>query len=187
MAGSRLERLQDIESAVWRELARAVKGPGHAWRVAVLATRDAEGADARSVVLRELDVEARQLLIYTDARSPKLGQLAAHPSGTLVLWSSELGWQLRLSVTLEAETSGLRLSSRWALLKLTPAAQDYLSPLPPGSHLDAPAGAPVPERDSREHFALITASVTAVDWLELHAKGHRRARFDASGAVWLTP
>ena len=187
MSATRLEVLQDIESAVWRELALAVQGPGHAWRVAVLATRDGQCADARSVVLRELDADARQLLIYTDARSPKLRQLAAHPSGTLVLWSAELGWQLRLSVSLEAETSGLRLSSRWALLKLTPAAQDYLSPLPPGSPLDAPAGATTPARDSREHFALITASVTAVDWLELHAQGHRRARFDASGAAWLTP
>ena len=187
MSAPRLEGLEDIESAVWRELAQAVRSPGHAWRLAVLATRNAEGADARSVVLRELDADARQLLIYTDARSPKLQQLASHPQGMLVLWSAALGWQLRLSVTLEAETSGLRLSSRWALLKLTPAAQDYLSPFPPGSTLDAPAGATTPARDSREHFALITAQVSAVDWLELHAQGQRRARFDASGAAWLTP
>jgi hypothetical protein len=34
---------------------------------------------------------------------------------------------------------------------------------------------------------VVTAQVTAVDWLELHAEGHRRARFDQQGARWLAP
>jgi hypothetical protein len=135
------------------------------------------------VVLRDLETESRTLLIYTDSRSPKAMQLAAHPHGTLVLWSESLGWQLRLRVTLTLETAGLRVSSRWAKLKLTPAAQDYLSPLAPGSKL----GNPEAPRESREHFAVITAQVQSVDWLELHADGHRRARFDPAGGAWLAP
>ena len=31
------------------------------------------------------------------------------------------------------------------------------------------------------------AQVQAVDWLELHAQGQRRARFDATGSAWITP
>lgn len=183
MAGDLLHTLAQIESAIWQELAAAVRGPRHAWRLAVLATTDGEAADARSVLLRDLEADSKTLLIYTDSRSPKVAQLASHPQGTLVLWSASLSWQLRLKVALTLQTSGLLVSSRWARLKLTPAAQDYLSPLPPGSPVDAPP----PERQSREHFAVIEAQVLAVDWLELHADGHRRARFDAAGAVWLTP
>ena len=183
MAAPRLDSLVDIEAALWRELALAVRDKSHAWRVAVLATVDGEMADARSVVLRDLQADSRTLLMYTDSRSPKARQLAAHPQGMLVLWSEALAWQLRLRVALTLETSGLRVSSRWARLKLTPAAQDYLSPLPPGSEL----GAVKPPRESREHFAVIAAEVQAVDWLELHAEGHRRARFDAAGAAWLAP
>ena len=183
MDAARLATLVDIEAAVWDELARAVRDKAHPWRVAVLATVDGDGADARSVVLRDLEAEGRTLLIYTDARSPKAQQVAAQPHGMLVLWSPALGWQLRLRVALTLETQGLRVSSRWARLKLSPAAQDYLSPLPPGTALDTPA----PERHSREHFALITAQVQSVDWLELHAQGHRRARFSAAGAAWITP
>ena len=179
----RLDSLPEIEAAVWRELALAVRHKKHAWRVAVLATVDGETADARSVVLRDLEADSRTLLIYTDSRSPKSTQLAAHPHGMLVLWSESLGWQLRLHVALTLETAGLRVSSRWARLKLTPAAQDYLSPLPPGSVL----GPTKPERESREHFAVIAAQVLSVDWLELHAEGHRRARFGAAGAAWLAP
>ena len=181
----RLETLPAIEEAIWRELGRAVRTKGHGWRLGVLATVNHGAADARSVVLRDLELQSRSLLIYTDSRSPKAQQLQAEPQGKLVLWSDALGWQLRLSVTLTLETSGLRVSSRWAQLKLTPAAHDYLSPLPPGSVLSGSALAP--ERTSRDHFAVIAARVEAVDWLELHPEGHRRARFDAAGSAWLTP
>jgi hypothetical protein len=68
-------------------------------------------------------------------------------------------------------------------MRMTPAAQDYLSPLPPGS----PVAHPAPERGTREYFAVVTARVHTVDWLELHAQGHRRARFDEHGARWLVP
>jgi hypothetical protein len=146
------------------------------------------------VVLRELDSATRTLLIYTDARSPKARQIEAHPEGTLVLWSAALGWQLRLRVVLTLETSGLAVLSRWARLKLTPAAQDYLSPLPPGTALGgappvraAPHAPQHPTRESREHFAVIAAEVRAIDWLELDARGHRRAVFDSDGARWVTP
>ena len=201
----RLESLAEIEAAVWRELAQAVRDKQHAWRLAVLATVDASNgttADARSVVLRDLDAATRTLLIYTDARSPKAAQLAAHPGGALVLWSAALGWQLRLKVALTLETSGLRVSSRWARLKLTPAAQDYLSPLPPGAAIDGGDNGSGPgtrtrtgtnidnlaaERQSRDHFAVLAAQVQAVDWLDLHPEGHRRALFSAAGAVWVTP
>ncbi len=186
MTPPRLGSLDEIEAALWQQLALAVRDKQHAWRTPVLATVDAEGADARTVILRDVDANARTLLFYTDARSAKAQQISASPPGTfgtLVMWSPALGWQLRLRVVLSVETSGLRVTSRWARLKLTPAAQDYLSPLPPGSAVDAPA----PARESREHFAVLAASVQSVDWLELHAQGHRRARFDAAGARWVTP
>jgi len=184
MVAAELESLAEIETAVWRELAAAPRDKSHAWRFAVLATRAGDGADARTVVLREVDAAARELLVYTDARSPKAAQIAAHPRGTLVMWSPALAWQLRVAVTLVLETSGLAVSSRWARLKLTPAALDYLSPLPPGTRVDA---AMQPERASREHFALITARIERIDWLELGESGQRRAEFGPHGARWLVP
>ncbi len=181
--GARLVSLPAIEAAIWAELQAAPRHQDHAWRVGVLATVDGLAADARSVVLRELDLPCRTLLIYADSRSPKAAQIASHPIGTLVLWSATLSWQLRLRVSLSLETSGLELSSRWARLKMTPGAQDYLSPLPPGTRIAHPC----PERGSRDHFAVVSAAITSIDWLELHADGHRRARFDAEGGHWVAP
>jgi pyridoxamine 5'-phosphate oxidase len=181
---SRIDSLSLIETSIWQELQQAALQPGHEWRTMALATVEGEVAQARTVVLREVHAGARELVFFTDARSPKVAQMQACPLGTLLCWSSSLSWQLRLSVRLEVLTTGLKVSSRWARLKLTPAAQDYLSPLPPGSPV---AERYEPERATRSHFAVVTARVLATDWMELHADGHRRASFGPAGTHWLQP
>ena len=173
--------LEAVRSALWQQLGLATNNKQHGWRTPVLATLDGATADARTVVLREADEAARQLLFFTDARAGKVAQLRQHPRGTLVMWSAELGWQLRCRVQLSVEDSGLSVSSRWARIKLSPAAQDYLAPVAPGSALVDPAiaGGGTP---ARECFAVVTARVLTIDWLELHREGHRRAVFDEAGA-----
>ncbi len=185
---ARIESLGLVHAALWQELQRATAERDHDWRHCTLATVDGERADARVVVLREAQPEAGRLLLYTDARSPKVAQIALHPRGTLVAWSPRLKWQLRLAVRLQVADHGLEVSSRWARVKLSPGAQDYLAALPPGTPVDRYE----PERGSREHFAVVTATVEHIDWLELHPDGHRRARFTAGeghdgGGVWLAP
>ena len=184
MAAARLDSLQAIENALWRELQAAPHDPQHPWRTPVLATTDGRSGDARTVVLRQADRAQALLLVYSDARSAKVAQARTHPEATLVMWSPALSWQLRLRVQLEVSTDGLELSSRWAQLKLHPGAQDYLSALAPGTPLDSALAA----RGERAHFAMIEARVHSIDWLELHAEGHRRARFGGETTpTWLQP
>ena len=199
----RLSSLAAIEAAVWSELARACSDKTHPWRSPVLATVAAlpsvvrvgtdgrasaathPAGDARVVILREVDAGQRRLLMFTDARSDKVTQLLDHPHGTLVMWAPQLGWQLRCRVELSLETAGLATSSRWARIKHSPAAQDYMSPLPPGAPL--PAQAPPHDAPQREHFGVITAQVSSIDWFDLHADGHRRAHLDGAASEWLQP
>lgn len=175
--------LAALHERLWEELVSAVHDKAHAWRTPVLATVGGPaGADARVVVLREVEAANRSLVFFTDARSPKAAQMAAHPTGTMVMWSPTLGWQLRLGVNLQIETTGLAVSSRWARLKMSPAAQDYLAPRAPGAAIST-----TPERASRAHFAVVTAQVKAMDWLSLDPSGHRRAIVDEHGARWVQP
>jgi hypothetical protein len=183
MQPARLDSLHMIERACWRELDGAAHDRLHPWRVLVLATRDGDRADARSVVVREAVEDRRELIFYTDDRSAKVTQIHACPEGTLVAWHPGHGWQMRLSVRLRVENTGLDVSSRWARVKLSSAANDYLAALPPGTPVDRYQ----PERGSREHFAVVTASVHSIDWLELHPDGHRRARLAGTDSQWLTP
>ena len=152
----------------------------------MLATVDGDAADARTVILREVDARQKQLLTFTDDRAGKVAQLLRHPRATLVMWSPALGWQLRCRVMLSLEMTGLAATSRWARIKLTPAAQDYLARLPPGAPLDG-AVSVAPEPLKREYFAVICAQVLAIDWLELQRAGHRRAVFDEHGGRWVQP
>lgn len=184
----RLSTLNEVEAAIWEELQRSVRDRGHPWRTCVLATAapGANGnteADARLIVLREVNAAAKQLLIYTDSRAHKVAQLRRHPAGTLVMWSATIGWQLRCNVVCGVEDDGLAVSSRWTRIRLSPGAQDYLSPTAPGTPLEGHT----PAAAQREHFALITATVTRIDWMELNAEGHRRAVFGDGPARWVQP
>lgn len=129
-----------IERACWLELGHAAQDRAHPWRVMTLATVDRDRADARSVVIRDVEEAARQLIFYTDARSAKVAQMHAHPRATLVGWWPKPGWQLRLSVTLSVQTSGLDVSSRWARVKLA------LGPGLPGRIAPGHAGGTLPAR-----------------------------------------
>jgi hypothetical protein len=182
-APSELER---IEEQIWDELSDAAAQPGHAWRQMVLATVNLAGLpEARTVVLRDVQVNAREIVFYTDARSPKVDGLRLKPQASFVFWSPELGWQLRVSASCQVETGGLAVLSRWAKLKMTPAAQDYLAPTAPGSRLTSET---LSERSTRAHFAVVTAQVQRLDWLELRREGHRRAAFEAGRPPeWLQP
>lgn len=180
---SGLATLIEIESACWREIEKASRDRTHPWRSMALATFDGARANARTVVLREARHASHELLFYADDRSPKLAQLRQHPKGTLLMWCPALGWQLRLHVHLEPVPDGLEVSSRWARLKLTPAAQDYLSPLAPGAPLDTTPSL----CSARDYFTVVSARIERMDWLELRAEGHRRAIFEDQQAHWVQP
>ena len=180
---SRIESLRLLETACWQELERAAREREHGWRIMTLATVEGEQAHARSVTLRGADAAARRLVFYTDDRSPKLAQLQRNPLGTLLAWCPQLSWQVRLQVRLVQETDAALVGERWARLRMTPAAQDYLSPMAPGEPLSHPGQ----ERGSREHFSIVNAEVLSLDWLELHPEGHRRALFSTGGPQWVQP
>lgn len=184
MFSSRIESLHILEAACWQELQRAATDRQHGWRLMTLATVNGDEADARSVVLREARRGPQELVFYTDARAGKVQQIARQPKGTLVMWSRELAWQLRLRVQLSVDTDGPDVAQRWAEVRRTRSAADYLAGVAPGSELPSPL---VPERASREHFAVVTARVLSIDWTELHEDGHRRAIFQADHATWVQP
>jgi len=183
----RLPTLEAIDAAVWIELSRAARDKAHAWRTPVLATVDgsatAPRADARTVVLREADEASRRLVFFTDSRSPKAAQVASHPGATLVFWSPAMNWQLRCDVRLSIAVDGAEVEGRWMRIQSSAAASDYLSFASPGAPID---GRPRPPLD-QPHFAVVTAQVQSIDWLELHPDGHRRARLSTPARTWLQP
>ena len=176
--------LPDLRRRIWHELREAVQQRDHAWRRPVLATAGLDGTpQARTVVMREVDAGAALLMIATDRRSPKVQELQAEPRAALVFWSPALRWQLRATVTVQVHAHGPLVEAAWTRVRQTTAAGDYLAAQPPGSELDDLPGEP----GQVHHLAVLVARVQSLDWLELGAPAHRRARFTAHRAVWLVP
>jgi len=123
-----------MAARLWRELIRAPHDQHHDWRTPTLATQGlgSSGPQARTVVLRHVDVQLWSLSIYTDGRSPKCSELVAQPMAQLTFWSKRLNWQLRVSAQAKVEFAGESVNAAWEHVKQSRACADYLSSLPPG-------------------------------------------------------
>ena len=182
-----IEAPAEIRQRIWMELSRAALDRHHEWRTPVLATVGLDGApNARTVVLRHADAQALTLGFYTDARSPKIAELAEQPQAKLLFWSTRLNWQLRVRVRVATLTSGPQVEAVWAKVKQSRAAGDYLTLRAPGQPLADDVSMAV-NNHAPHHLALLNAQVDEIDWLELSRNGHRRARLSATTWDWLTP
>jgi hypothetical protein len=185
------QELAELETAIVAQLVRATVDRHHEWRTPTLATvTEGDGAlraDARTVVLRE--ASPGRLTFFTDARSPKVAQIRARREGTLVFWSRKLSWQLRVACALSVVTEGERVRSAFAGIAASASAKDYLGAFAPGEPIASPIATAASV--ATPWFALVDATITSMDWLELAREGHRRARFWASekggSATWLAP
>ncbi len=172
-------------------LAEGAANRRSAFHTPTLATIGLDGApQARTLVLRGFDAAARTLRLHTDARSGKVAELAAEPRCALHGYDPAAGLQLRLrghatvhdDAVAEASWQASRPSSR-SCYAIHPG---------PGTPVPEPPPAPRDAEAGRPHFRAILLRFDALDWLDLDAKGHRRAHFawPADGppsATWLVP
>jgi hypothetical protein len=126
-------------------------------------------------------VAARVLEVFTDRRTPKVAQLRHEPRVSVVFWSNRLHWQLRVQARAAVLVDGPAVDQAWARLSQGASAADYLAPRAPGTPLSAEPG----EVGDGHHLAVLRFEVASLDWLVLRRDGHRRARIDAAGAVWV--
>lgn len=173
-----------LSKRLWHELQSAALDRHHGWRTPVLATTGLDGlAQARTVVLREVRMARQQLLIYTDARSPKVAEIQAQPLASLLCWSPSLRWQLRLQLRFDVVLDGAETATAWNNVRDLPSAHDYLAAQAPGSAQTALRAADL----CTPQLAVLLGCVQSMDWLELRREGHRRARLGERGLEWLVP
>jgi pyridoxamine 5'-phosphate oxidase len=187
----------------WRALEAGAEGADHSFHVMVLATSGLNGrARARSVILRGVSQEERQVVFYSDARSPKIAELERDPRAALLFYNPAEGVQLRLEgfagllLDEEEEERAWRSASRYS-------RRVYLQSAPPGERAEAPTsglpqemgyGEPSEEAllPARENFRVLRFQLFKLDWLKLSRDGQRRAlwSWDEEGrleSAWLMP
>ena len=195
--------LDTILNGIWRGLEAAPRAAHDGWRLPVVATVDADGLpQARTMVLRDTDVDARRLRFFSDSRGLKITNLANRPLAQLVFYDSESLVQLRASGEVSI-VDDARTKEIWQSLSL-PARYLYAAEPSPGSQTDEPAsGLPIEifnddEIASRiveahfDNFTIFEVQISRIDWLQLTADGNRAARFEWPGdgpvrASWRIP
>lgn len=179
-------QINHLEEKIWQQLLRASVDKHHEWRSPVLVTCGADNwPDARVVILRTAEIDTKILTFYTDSRSPKVTQIAINPQTMLIFWSKRLNWQLRVKANITIKTSGEDVQKVWHKVKQNPSANDYLSTQTPGETMKTEYADFL--YSATPHFAILQASVQAIDWLELNRNGHQRAKIDSTGLHLLVP
>ncbi|MEL8055263.1 MAG: pyridoxamine 5'-phosphate oxidase family protein [Pseudomonadota bacterium] len=167
------DRLSEIETDTWNLLGRAVVDKRSPLRWFTLATVSTDGQpEARTVVLREIDRDARRISLFTDRRAAKVAALRANSKAECHFFDSRKMLQFRLSGVAEILTRGVRWQG---LFDNVPdyALGDYSALIAPGTSGKMDSDSAL----AADHFTVIDISIESLDWLSLSREGHQRARF----------
>ncbi|MEM9991346.1 MAG: pyridoxamine 5'-phosphate oxidase family protein [Bacteroidota bacterium] len=191
---ARFNNLEDIARTAWNLLYRATVERNNAFRTPIFTTSRAGMPNARTLVLREVNVQERQLLFYTDYRSPKVQELQASPNVCLVFWSSNRNVQIRAYGRTTIEYQNDVAKAYWE--KIAPKnRRDYSTLISPSTSISAEE-AYLPNFWQQQdittqqtdyafrHFALLSVLVEELDILHLHRAGHQRAKLYWKNEQW---
>lgn len=187
--------LAETLAECWRCLCDGAVNRESAFHTPCLATCGLDGApQLRTVVLRAVDPLAAWLQVHSDPRTAKIGEVWTDPRCAIHAYSPADKVQLRMAARAEVMLEGDIVTAAWDRAK--PMSRHcYQVTAPPGTAVDDP-GAVVFDAAAtgggRANFAVIRLHVSAIEWLYLEHRGHRRARFvkGADGTFegsWLVP
>ena len=172
---------------VWAQWTRGVADRRSPFRTPTVATVGPDGLPgARTVVLREARLPARQLVLYSDRRAGKVAALAARPVLAWHFWNPRHQLQIRAigSATLHTDDA----TADAAFARLSPHQQrSYAASPAPGAILPSPGDGLPPEArvaDARARFCVVVSTISQIDVLVLSRAGHRRALLRWTETAW---
>ncbi len=169
----------------------AVDDRQKAFTTPVVAT---DGPAARTVALRDVNIDDRTLLFHTDVRSAKIDELRDTPSAMWVAWEPEISQQFQFSGSTSIHTDGDIADRVWQL-QSTDNRAFYYKDAVPGEPIDRPASCidvdAISDDEARSNFAVVRTVIDQITWLHLHPDGEYRARFHWDGdrftGDWIVP
>ncbi len=186
---SQIDPPASILADAWSTLSRAVTNRKCAMHTPVVATIGLDGKPrARTVVLRRIEVDRREVYFHTDKRSPKFAELARDPRIQVVLYEPEARVQIRLDGAAHLHTDDAVADEQWA--RSHPNSREcYKAAIGSSEAIDDALATGKPFIDGRPNFAAVRVVVAELEWLWLHHEGHRRIAFDVAQGThrWLAP
>lgn len=185
--------LDAVREEIRTRLVRGVRDRRSAFHLMSLASSDEFGRPRlRTVVLRGVDHDLSEVSFHTDARSAKCRELAAQPACAMLFYEPRAGIQVRLEGRARLHREDAPAQAAWE--ESPPGARRCYSIEPgPGTVIDDPLGIRFQDDEPkvRERFVRVLVAIERIEWLYLHAGGHRRALFVNDGDLlsgrWLVP
>jgi len=179
------ETLDGIQTRVWQTLEAGVANRLHVARTPTFATVRDGFPEARSVVLRAVDIHARSMDIHTDLGSAKVRSLQQTPRAALHIWDQSQSLQIRIATDVTILT-GDDVAAIWQNVP-DPAREVYGTSPSPGTVITDPFAYSKPADQSA--FVVLRCKVSHIDALYLGDQ-HRRAAYAQSrdwSGEWLAP
>ena len=195
------DSLEDVLHGSWAMLERGAGYFNDPFHWPVLGTTGMDGANLRTVILRQFILPDRLLICHTDARSPKVQQISKSPKTSWLFYHPKKMIQLRILGNATLHMNDQFANEQWERVKL-PSRLNYSADKPPGTPIDEPSsgltslltnkvGELFESEGSRANFMSISCRIDHMDCLMLNLLGNRRARFDWDhdnlSSSWLIP
>jgi pyridoxamine 5'-phosphate oxidase len=168
----------------------------------VVANVSVQGVNQRTVVLRKVNTEKKQLAFHTDIRSGKWNELEISPAISWLFYNPAGKIQIRLGGIAALHHDDAVADNAWQKSTMS-SRKIYLGENGPSSVAALPvSGLPAAFESSdptaaeseagRKNFGIVTTQINWMEWLWLNSKGHRRASFkynsdNSFDATWLVP
>lgn len=185
--------LQPLLESGWQQLKEGSTQPGHAFHTLIAANIAAEGINAYTVVLREINPDSGEVIFYTDVRSEKVAELDGNNRLTALFYDAAQQRQLIVKGNASLDRQNDLSRQHWQKGGYK-GRSSYLAGQPPSTPVseatdgltylqgqkfadDDPAG--------YQNFAVVTLKAHTFEYLQLSRDpGNRRARFRLIAGEW---
>ena len=183
---NRSHSLADFHIEIWAELGDFTRPRAGFAGLATLATQTATGPKLRQMVLRKADRAGAELVLHTDRETPKVAEIMAEPTVSLLVWNPDTALQIRVSG--RAEILGSYAAEKvWSTLPFASRGNHGVNPVPGTEIASADAYERIPDV---ARLAVIRITVSNIDAVRLAEPHHVRARFsqaDDWAGQWVAP
>ena len=179
------ESAKTIISDLFKDLERATVDRKSPLRICYLATTEVDHVPAqRTVVLRKV-LSQKQLLIYTDYRSPKLQEIKQQNQVSLLFYHPKKQLQIRFQAKATIHHQDTMCLVEWKKLS-DHSKKDYQTDLPPGSDILNPDEelSRNPAFDSN-FFSIISIEPFKIDVLQISSVEHKRMVGEIENGEWV--
>ena len=193
--------LDKVYIKIWNILSSGLEDRNSSLHLPIFICGKDKIFDGRTVVLRGINKEKKNLWFHTDIRSKKIKILKINSNVSFLFYDKKEKIQLRIFGISKINYQNNISKESWEKT-IHMSRQCYLGEKIPGTDTPSPTSGLSDEIDNFKYsieksevgyknFCVVETFITSIEWLYLAAKGHRRALFELKNESfkkkWIIP